>query len=54
MNLAKTIIEAIQKAVDAASQKGVSVKVEIMDCGFFPTERTEITITATPPTKEKA
>lgn len=48
----ETILKALQKAVDEAAAKGVTVKVEIKEHGFFPTEGTDVTITATPPAKK--
>lgn len=41
-----TLLDAIQKAVDAAAKTNVNVEVTIYERGFFPTERTEIKITA--------
>lgn len=50
--LTDTVIGAIKRAAHDAADKGVEVKVEINENGFFPTERTEITITCTPQKKE--
>lgn len=43
------IIAAIQRAADEAAAKGVTVKVELHETGFFSTESIDVTITATPP-----
>lgn len=41
-----TILEAIQKAVDAAVDRDVAVTVEITEGSFFPSERNTVKITA--------
>lgn len=53
MNWSDTVIAAIQKAVDAAAEKDIAVDVEIVEHGFFPTERTVIRVTAKPKVEEK-
>lgn len=45
------VVKAIEKAAKEAAERGVEVSVEIVDNGFFPTEKTRITIVATPPKK---
>lgn len=53
---AATIIRAIQEAVDAAERRGVDVSVTIEEHGFFPSESSIVTVTATKPraTPDKA
>lgn len=49
----QALLAAIQKAVDAAAEKGVTVTVVLDEGGFFPGESLHVEITATPTAKGK-
>ena len=42
------VVKAIKDAAHEASQKGVSVTVELIESGFFPTEKSSVKIVVTP------
>ena len=44
----RSVIAAIQKAVDAAHERGVTVRVKFKETGFFSGEGVDVDITAEP------
>lgn len=50
----RMIVDAVQKAANAAADKGVTVTVEIHEKGFMDSESLDVTIKAEPPKKAAA